>query len=73
MVTDDVRRLCKQQGLRGFEVPKVVVVENEQWTPENGLLTPALKVKRPVCKEKYERLLLGLVQKIEKMEGASVD
>ena len=34
------------------EIAKMVVL-NEEWTPENEILTPTLKVKRKVIDERY--------------------
>ncbi|CAL6025424.1 Long_chain fatty acid CoA ligase [Hexamita inflata] len=72
-VTEDIKKTCKAHNLRSFEIPKAVVIENEPWTPENGLLTPALKVKRPACKEKYEKLMLDIIKRITRLEGATMD
>jgi long-subunit acyl-CoA synthetase (AMP-forming) len=51
-VMTDVRKVCKEQGLNEFETPKkialVAPVEGAPaWTPENDLLTAAMKLKRP--------------------------
>ncbi|CAL6080554.1 Long_chain fatty acid CoA ligase [Hexamita inflata] len=69
----NIKKTCKAHNLRSFEIPKAVVIENEPWTPENGLLTPALKVKRPACKEKYEKLMLDIIKRITRLEGATMD
>lgn len=65
--------MCRDRQLRGFEVPRVAVIETEPWTPENGLLTPALKVKRPACKAKYEMICLDLLEKIAQNEKITPD
>lgn len=43
--------------LESHEVLDALVVVNEAWTPENGLLTPTLKIKRNVVEEKYQPLI----------------
>merc|ERR1712227_884869 len=35
-----------QQKLRKFEIPRAVFLVNEPWTPESGLITAAMKLKR---------------------------
>lgn len=47
-VMTSVRQVCKEQGLNDFETPKkIALVPPNAWTPENDLLTAALKLKRP--------------------------
>ncbi len=45
---------AQKEGLKGPEVVKKVVVVKDDWTPENGLLTAAMKTKRPAVVEKYK-------------------
>jgi len=35
-----------QQGLQKFEIPRAVFLVSEVWTPESGLITAAMKLKR---------------------------
>jgi long-subunit acyl-CoA synthetase (AMP-forming) len=34
-----------------------MVIVNDEWTIENDLLTPTLKIKRSLLEEKYQRLI----------------
>lgn len=40
----------RQQGLKGFEIPRALKLRAEPFSVENGLLTPTFKVKRPEAK-----------------------
>ncbi|CAD7970044.1 unnamed protein product [Amoebophrya sp. A25] len=48
---------CKKAGLVAFEIPKKVGICEGAWTPENGLLTAAMKIKRPVIAQEYKSLI----------------
>jgi long-subunit acyl-CoA synthetase (AMP-forming) len=52
-------------------MPKACIVEMTVWTPDNGFLTPALKVKRPKCKKMYEKYANEVVERIMKNEKAT--
>lgn len=45
--------LCKHNKLVEFEIPKKFALISELWTPENDLLTAAMKLKRPIIAEKH--------------------
>mmetsp|Transcript_27488 Transcript_27488/g.87432 ORF Transcript_27488/g.87432 Transcript_27488/m.87432 type:complete len:478 (-) Transcript_27488:605-2038(-) len=50
-VTRRCQAACKGK-LVGFEIPKKIGLVSETWTPENDLLTAAMKLKRiPICKK----------------------
>lgn len=53
-------QVCKEQGLHDFETPKKIAllapVEGAAaWTPDNDLLTAALKLKRPNIVKAFQR------------------
>ncbi|KAH9278841.1 Long-chain-fatty-acid--CoA ligase 4 [Echinococcus granulosus] len=53
-VTEDVRRVGAAKRLASFEIPLKVVLDPNPWTPESGLVTDALKIKRFNIKKKFE-------------------
>ncbi|CAD7961084.1 unnamed protein product [Amoebophrya sp. A120] len=48
---------CKKQKLLAFELPKDLRVVQEAWTPENGLLTAKMTMKRVQIAEKERKLI----------------
>jgi long-subunit acyl-CoA synthetase (AMP-forming) len=53
-VLESCRDMCKKQKLVEFEIPKKVALISELWTPENDLLTAAMKLKRPIIAQKHK-------------------
>ena len=41
-------------GLEKFEIPKQVTLLTDQWTPESGLVTAAMKLKRKDIDVRYQ-------------------
>jgi long-chain acyl-CoA synthetase len=52
-----------QEDFKGFEAVKEFAVIAEDFTTDNGMLTPSLKVKRRKVMEKYGKLVDGLYLK----------
>jgi hypothetical protein len=50
----EVENACKKGGIERFETPQRVKVVTEAWTPETGLVTDALKLKRKAIEQKYK-------------------
>jgi long-subunit acyl-CoA synthetase (AMP-forming) len=46
-------------SLESHAVLDHVVVMKDEWTVENGLLTPTLKIKRNLLEDKYQTLISG--------------
>jgi long-chain acyl-CoA synthetase len=44
----------RKGGLGGIELIEGVVLSKEEWTPENGLVTPSQKLHRKNIVEKYK-------------------
>ncbi|CAF3741350.1 unnamed protein product, partial [Rotaria magnacalcarata] len=45
---------CKKGGIERFETPQRIKIVKEAWTPETGLVTDALKLKRKAIEQKYK-------------------
>jgi long-subunit acyl-CoA synthetase (AMP-forming) len=57
-VMKSVRQVCNEQGLNEFEIPKKIALIPPlngvaAWTPENELLTAAMKLKRPAIEQVF--------------------
>jgi long-subunit acyl-CoA synthetase (AMP-forming) len=44
-------------GLESHERMSNIVIVNDEWTIENDLLTPTLKLKRNILEDKYSQLI----------------
>ncbi len=51
MFTSQLEKYGKD--FKGFENPKNFALLREEWSIENGMLTPTLKLKRSVVEENY--------------------
>ena len=48
-IVSEIAKSAKEYGLFGFEIPRLVYVHNEPFTPESGILTPFFKLKRNIA------------------------
>ncbi|MGK3758254.1 MAG: long-chain acyl-CoA synthetase [Bacillariaceae sp.] len=55
IIMADIKKMGKSNGLHGFEIPKSIYLSDEEFSVENGLLTPTFKLKRQQAREKYEK------------------
>jgi len=53
-VADACKAICKAQKLVAFETPQHYALISELWTPENDMLTAAMKMKRPAIADKHK-------------------
>ncbi|CAM8953047.1 unnamed protein product [Rhodiola kirilowii] len=54
VVQQALSKLAKSARLNKFEVPAKIKLLPEPWTPESGLVTAALKLKREQIKAKFK-------------------
>jgi long-chain acyl-CoA synthetase len=53
-IMKEIKRVAKESGLLGFEIPKAIHLESEPFSVDNELMTPTFKLKRPQARDKYE-------------------
>src|SRR5690554_394195 len=58
---DEIKRFGN--SLKSYELPKAFVLIDQEFTPDNDMLTPSLKVKRRVVLKTYGDMLEGLYNK----------
>nr|CCC93509.1 unnamed protein product [Trypanosoma congolense IL3000] len=56
-VTELFQSTGREAGKKSFEIPRHVELLADEWTPENGVLTAAMKLKRHVIDERYKTLI----------------
>jgi len=64
IVLEDLAVTGKESKINGFEHIRGVFLEHEQFTTENGLITPTFKLMRPKLKERYKELIDDLYAKV---------
>ena len=60
LLAKDMLRFGTKNGLEKFEVPKKIQLVYDEWTPDSGLVTAALKLKRKQVEETYRGEILSL-------------
>ena len=57
LVFEEMAKVANASKLCGFEKVKNIYLDCEHWTVENGMLTPTMKLKRLVSRNKYSEVL----------------
>ncbi len=66
-----IKTLCKE--LHGYEIVRKVFFELEApWSSENGLLTPTMKIKRPVLRAKYGAAISAMYEELQQGDGGDI-
>ncbi|KAG6808209.1 hypothetical protein H0H92_005030 [Tricholoma furcatifolium] len=55
LILAECNAVAKKTGFRSFELLKAVVLTPEEWTPESGLVTPAMKIQRARIAKVFEQ------------------
>ena len=48
-----IQKACFEKGIERIEMPNKVCIDFIQWTPDTGLVTDALKLKRRNIQERF--------------------
>ncbi|KAL7251823.1 hypothetical protein ACSBR1_013639 [Camellia fascicularis] len=67
-VLADLDAVGREAQLRGFEFAKSVALVLEQFTMENGLLTPTFKIKRPQAKAYFAKAIANMYAELSTSE-----
>lgn len=67
-VLADLDAVGREAQLRGFEFAKSVTLVLEQFTMENGLLTPTFKIKRPQAKAYFAKAIANMYAELSTSE-----
>lgn len=65
LIMDELQKTAKKHKLAGFERIKNIHLEWDQFTIENGLLTPSFKLKRNEAIKKYRQIIDKLYRELK--------
>lgn len=51
-----------KNGLKKAEIPQKIRIVSDEWTPDNGILTAAMKLKRSSIKARYSSIIEEMFQ-----------
>eukprot|EP01087_Luapelamoeba_hula_P017202 TRINITY_DN53_c0_g2_i1.p1 TRINITY_DN53_c0_g2~~TRINITY_DN53_c0_g2_i1.p1 ORF type:complete len:690 (+),score=128.49 TRINITY_DN53_c0_g2_i1:158-2227(+) len=60
LFAEELDAQAKEEKLKGFECINSFHLEPVEWTPDNGLVTPTFKLKRPSLKQHYAAVIRQL-------------
>lgn len=61
-ILNDIIVVGKNNGLLGYEIPRMIELLDEPLTVESGFLTPSLKIKRKLVEQSFH----GRIQELRK-------
>lgn len=62
-VLKDMKQVAREKRLNTFEIPQKLYLDTISWTPDTGLVTDALKLKRFNLQTRFEREIEEMYQK----------
>ncbi|WP_166426165.1 thioester reductase domain-containing protein [Paraglaciecola sp. 20A4] len=73
LLRSEMQKVAVAKELKSFEVPRDLIIENEAFSQENGLLSSVRKRLGPALKKKYGERLEEIYLKHESMKDAEID
>ncbi|XP_068241482.1 long-chain-fatty-acid--CoA ligase 4-like [Palaemon carinicauda] len=67
-VLEELKSHGKKQGLGRWDFPAAIHLTPEPWTPESGLVTAALKIRRKNIKDHFRDAIMSMYDKVSKSE-----
>ncbi|OHT04328.1 AMP-binding enzyme family protein [Tritrichomonas foetus] len=68
-IVENMEKAAENEKLRGFERINQIILDDTEFTVENGLLTPSQKPKLSAMRSKYEARLIELYAKHPELTG----
>lgn len=65
LVLQNINEHGKKNGLNRWEIPADVSLSLDQWTPDSGLVTAALKIRRKQIGNYYQTMILDMYSRID--------
>ena len=56
---------ARTNGLRRYEIPKELILTNDDWTPDTGLVTTSFKLKRKNIEQYYAEAIQAAFSRLD--------
>ena len=66
VVVDDMAQIAAAKQLSGLEKPKEIFLTSDPFSPDNGILTPTMKLRRNVARKVYQEQIDQMYSELEK-------
>ena len=64
MISTDIIKFAQNQGLNKMEIPSKIRLVSDEWMPDSGLVTAALKIRRKNIQDFYRTEIMSLYGKL---------
>ena len=73
LLKSEILRIGRESGLRSFEIPRDIIIADEPFTQENGLLSSVNKPIRPAIRNRYGQELEAIYEAHERTRQNELD